>query len=290
MTSRHRGKRLSSEGGAPPAGKTSPKKQRQTDREASRALAPAGTRGSSGGDPGSLLLVSLAFIAIAIVVAAVTVFVSRSGGGSPGAIAAPSVVTPSNVTSSGRTLGNSAAPVTVDIYGDFRCSACYRFTTDGTEKDLVTNYVATGKAKLVWHDLLSIDKLRGGTASLDAANAAWCAADQGKFWVMHDWLYGNDDAPNEDPAAFTASRLSQIGKAAGLDMSKLQPCLDAGTHDAAIAAEAGTTPADASGTPSLFVNGQFVGDPNANLVPTYAQIAAAIDAARVTPSPSPKPS
>jgi len=81
-----------------------------------------------------------------------------------------------------------------------------------------------------------------------------------------------------------------IGKAAGLDMAKFQSCLDAGTHDVAIAAEASTTPAEATGTPSIFVNGKFVGDPTANLVPTYAQIAAMIDAARTSPSPSSKPS
>jgi protein-disulfide isomerase len=208
----------------------------------------------------------------------VAVFVTQPSGG-PGAVVAPSVVTPSNIASADRTLGNPAAPVTVAIYGDFRCSSCFQFTTGGTEEKLVTNYIATGKAKLVWHDLLSIDKLRGGTASRDAANAAWCGADQGKFWIMHDWLYANDDSPNEDAAAFTPTRLSQIGKAAGLDMAKFQPCLDGGTHDAAIAAEAATTPQDAAGTPSIFVNGKFVGDPSANLVPTYDQIKAAIDAA-----------
>ena len=288
MASKRRDRPRSSGGDAPPAGKASPKKRRQAEREANRALARAGTRGAYDGGRGSLLLWSLAFIAVAIVVAAVTVIVSQSGGASPGAVVAPSVVTPSNIASSGRTLGSSTAPVTVDIYGDFRCSACFNFTTDGTEKDLVNNYIATGKAKLVWHDLLSIDKSDGATASRDAANAAWCAADQGKFWVMHDWLYAN--RAGEAASAFTSSRLSAIGKAAGLNMAKFQSCLDAGTHDVAIAAEASTTPAEATGTPSIFVNGKFVGDPTANLVPTYAQIAAMIDAARTSPSPSPKPS
>jgi protein-disulfide isomerase len=220
---------------------------------------------------------------------AVAVFVSQPSGSSPGAVVAPNVVTPSNIASLGRTLGNSNAPATIDVYGDFRCSACYRFTSDGTEKNLVANYVATGKAKLVWHDLLSIDRFDGGTASRDAANAAWCAADQGKFWVMHDWLYANQGT-SEAASAFTLSRLSDIGKAAGLDMSKFQPCLDQGAHDANIAAEAATTPPDATGTPAIFVNGKFVGDPSANLVPTYDEIAAAIDAEFAPPKVSPSPS
>ena len=288
MTSKRAGKR-SPGSGTPPDGKTSPKKQRQAGREASRALARAGTRGSSDRVADPLLLWSLAFIAVAIVVVAVAVFVSQPSGSSPGAVVAPNVVTPSNIASLGRTLGNSNAPATIDVYGDFRCSACYRFTSDGTEKNLVANYVATGKAKLVWHDLLSIDRFDGGTASRDAANAAWCAADQGKFWVMHDWLYANQGT-SEAASAFTLSRLSDIGKAAGLDMSKFQPCLDQGAHDAGIAAEAATTPPDATGTPAIFVNGKFVGDPSANLVPTYDEIAAAIDAEFAPPKVSPSPS
>ena len=284
MTSKRAGKR-SPGSGTPPDGKTSPKKQRQAGREASRALARAGTRGSSDRVADPLLLWSLAFIAVAIVVVAVAVFVSQPSGSSPGAVVAPNVVTPSNIASLGRTLGNSNAPATIDVYGDFRCSACYRFTSDGTEKNLVANYVATGKAKLVWHDLLSIDRFDGGTASRDAANAAWCAADQGKFWVMHDWLYANQ-SPTENASAFTMPRLSDIGKAAGLDMSKYQTCLDQGTHDAAIAAEQTAKPAQVTATPSILVNGRYVAGANANSWPTYDLIKAAIDAALASPTPS----
>jgi len=53
-------------------------------------------------------------------------------------------------------------------------------------------------------------------------------------------------------------RLSDIGRAAGLDMSTYQPCLDQGTHDAAIAAEQAATPAQVTATPSILVNGKFV--------------------------------
>ena len=147
------------------------------------------------------------------------------------------------------------------------------------------NYVATGKARLVWHDFLTIDDRDGATASRDAANAAWCAADQGKFWVMHDWLYANQ-SPTEDAAAFTLSRLSDIGKAAGLDMATYQPCLDQGTHDAAIAAEQTATPAQVTATPSILVNGKFVAGADANSWPTYDLIKAAIDAALASPAPS----
>jgi protein-disulfide isomerase len=280
MASKRRDKRPSRAGNTPNAGRSG--KQGRPD---SKALARAGTRGSAGTSPASLLLWSLAFVAIAAIVVAIVVLLQSKGGAVLGGPTAPSVVTPGEIPSNGRTLGNPNAPVTIDLYGDFRCSACFNFTVNGTEKSLVDNYIATGKAKLVWHDYLVIDRIRGGTASRDAANASRCAADQGKFWVMHDWLYANQ-SPTEDPSAFTAARLSDIGRAAGLDMSKFQPCLDQGAHNADVAAEDAGAPKLVTATPTVFVAGHYVGDPNANLIPTYDQIKAAIDTALASPPAS----
>jgi protein-disulfide isomerase len=251
-----------------------------------RGGAGAGSPISGDGRYGLLVLSTLVVVAIAVVVIVAALVVESNRSGSPAAITPPTVVTPATIPSSDRTLGNANAPVTVDIYGDFRCSACYAFTVGGPEQSLETDYISTGKAKLVWHDYLSIDMRDGATASRDAANAAWCAADQGKFWIMHDWLYANQST-TESPDAFILSRLSEIAKDAGMDMTTFQPCLDQGTHDADIAAEKAGTPAVVAGTPSILVDGKFVGDPNAGLVPTYAQIKAAIDAALASPPASP---
>ncbi len=246
-------------------------------REPYRNLDRAGTGG--GGDRASILLWSMAFVVIAAVVVGVTLVVSGARSDAlSGSVNAPKVVTPSNIGASGRTLGNPNAPVTIDLYGDFRCSACSVFTEQGTEQSLVANYVATGKVKLVWHDYLSIDKISGDTASRDAANAAWCAADQGKFWVMHDWLYANNDYPNESASAFTYARLTDIGRAAGLNMSTYQPCLVGGQHNGDIAAEERTTPADVTGTPAIFLNGSLLTGGSPGTWPQYPQIKAAIDA------------
>jgi protein-disulfide isomerase len=229
------------------------------------------------------MLWSLAFVVVALVVLVALVVVTQQkstvGLGAP---IQPSVVTPANIPSNGRTLGNPTAPVTVDLYGDFRCTFCFDFTTQGTEKNLIDNYIANGKAKLVWHDYLTIDT-PGTTASRDAANAAWCAADQGKFWVMHDWLYVNQ-SPSEAASAFTVARLSQIAQMAGLDMTKFQPCLDQGTHNSAIAAEQTAKPSDVKGTPAVVVNGKLLSDFS------YAGIKVAIDGALGLPTPSPSTS
>jgi protein-disulfide isomerase len=230
----------------------------------------------------SLILWSVVGVVVAAVVVVGLVLTSQSKTNTSGTPNTPGVLTPTTITWNGQTLGNANAPVTIDLYGDFRCSACLVFTLEGTEKNVVDNYVATGKAKLVWHDYLTIDT-PGITSSRDAANAGWCAADQNKFWTMHDWLYANQSA-DETADSFPKSRLSDIAKAAGMDMTKLQPCLDGGTHNDAIAAEQTSKPAEVTGTPTVFVNGKMVGV--ANGVPTYDQIKAAIDGVGASPGPS----
>ena len=84
----------------------------------------------------------------------------------------PGRTTPTDIASSGRVLGDPNAPVTIDLYSDFRCTGCFAFAME-IEPDVVKNYVATGKAKLVYHDFIVIDR-GGNTESRDAANAA-CA-------------------------------------------------------------------------------------------------------------------
>jgi len=226
----------------------------------------------------SLLLWSVVAIVVAVVVVGGLLLVSQSKSNTSGAPTSPGVVTPTTIPSNGTTLGNANAPVTIDLWGDFRCTGCFDFAVAGTEKKLVDNYVATGKAKLVWHDFTIIDLNQGNTASRDAANAARCGADQGKFWTMHDWLYANQD-PSEAASAFSKSRLSEIARAAGLNMDTFQPCLDQGTHNDEIAAEQKSKPAEVTGTPTVFVNGKLVGL-------AYDQIKAAIDGVGASPAPS----
>ena len=277
MPSKNRSRRFSIDSGAPSGDKGPARPGRPASREANRSLARAGTRGSDSG-PSSLMLWSLGFAAIAVVVVVVALIATGAKSAPPsGPVAAPAVVTPLNLAANGRTLGNPNAPITLDLYGDFRCSACLSFTTGGTEQSLIDNYISTNKVKLVWHDFLSIDKIQGNTASRDAANAAWCAADQGKFWVLHDWLFANQSA-TEDASAFTPARLSDIGKAAGLDMSAYQPCLDGGKHYADIDAEAKTSPSGVTGTPAVYINGVLVTGGTPGSWPQFDQIRAAIDA------------
>jgi protein-disulfide isomerase len=282
MTTNRPAGRPTSGNSVPPTSRRSARQQRLANREANRAINRAGTGGSAGGGMNSLVLWSVVAVAVAVFVVVGLVLTSQSKANISGTVNSPGVITPTTIAWNGQTLGNANAPVTIDLYGDFRCSACLAFTLEGTEKSVVDNYVATGKAKLVWHDFLTIDT-PGVTSSRDAANAGWCAADQNKFWTMHDWLYANQSVDESSPS-FPKSMLADIAKAAGMDMTKFQPCLDGGTHNDAIAAEQTSKPAEVTGTPTVFVNSKLVGA--TGTVPTYDQIKAAIDGVGASPAPS----
>ncbi len=198
------------------------------------------------------------------------------------AIVAPSVRTPTDIPSSGRTLGNADAPVTIDLYGDFQCTVCRSFMED-TEARLIDNYVRQGKLKIVYHDFIVIDSMNGGHDSEDAADAARIAADQGKFLVFSDYMWANQQ--NEQTGEFSRDRLIDIARLSGLDVAKFTADLDAGKYLADVRAEsANGHPAGITGTPAILVNGTQVGA--AGTVPDYATVSAAIDRSLAGASPS----
>jgi protein-disulfide isomerase len=276
----------------PPTTRRSARQQRIASREANRQLARAGTRGSSGGN-NSFLLYTLAAVVIALVVIGAAVVLSNQKSGPSSQLGAPnapagSMITPLTIPTDGRTIGNADAKVTIDLWEDFQCTACWTFTHD-VEPQLMANYIGTGKAKLVYHDFLIIDSyVAGGRESADAANAALCANDQGKFWPYHDWLFANQY--QENSGAFTKERLKSIFAAMNdatgktLDTAKFDTCVDSGSHDADVAKEQKALPSGATGTPSIIVNGTLLSSYD------YATIAAALDKVLgISPSPSVAP-
>jgi protein-disulfide isomerase len=242
----------------PPPTRRSARQQRIANREAGRALARAGTRGTSGGSNQFLLYTAIAIVLAVVVIGAAFVLTQNKGTTANGALGSPmapqaSFITPTSVHADGRTLGDANAKATIDLWEDFQCTACYSFTQQ-IEPQIISGLVATGKAKLVFHDALVIDKNVGGTESADAANAALCANDQGKFWPYHDWLYANQY--QEGSGAYTKDRLKALAAAmGGLDTAKFNTCVDGGTHDSDVATEQKNLPSGFSGTPTIVVNG-----------------------------------
>jgi len=89
---------------------------------------------------------------------------------------------------------------------------------------------------------------------VEAAAAVRCAADQGLFWQMHDWLFANQIG--ENVGSFAPDRLRAIAQAAGLDMAAYDTCMASSNYAADVRSE--TNQAVDSGvhvTPTLLING-----------------------------------
>jgi protein-disulfide isomerase len=180
----------------------------------------------------------------------------------------------------GRSLGAANAPVTVEIWSDFQCPACRHLATD-VEPAIISTLVADGTARLVYRDAAFQGRRGDNPAydeSVEAAAGARCAADQGLFWQMHDWIFANWNGENE--GAFAKDRLRGIADGAGLNGDTYEACLATGEQQTAARSE--TQQAVAAGidsTPTLIINGRVVAG-----VPSVAQLTQLINEAAASAS------
>ena len=178
------------------------------------------------------------------VIAVVAIIWAANGS----ATAGPSTTVPPGITQSGHTRGNADAPVTIDEWADFQCPACGLFARQ-TEPQILTQYVATGKVRIVFHNFAFL-----GQESSWAAEAANCAGEQGKFFEFHDKLYASQAGENQ--GAFSKDKLKKMGTDMGLG-SAFTSCVDSGKYTQAVRDEKAA--GDALGvdaTPTLFVGGK----------------------------------
>ena len=114
-------------------------------------------------------------------------------------------------------LGDLNAPLTMVEFGDYQCTFCKKFFHE-TEESIITNYVETGKVKILFKDFIVV-----GDDSVSAANAAHCANDQKMFWQYHSTLYNNWDG--EGTGWASSERLHEFGAMIGLDMDEFSECM-----------------------------------------------------------------
>ena len=115
-------------------------------------------------------------------------------------------------------LGSQTATVTIVEIGDYQCPACKSWF-DNTRQDIIENYVDTGKANLVFIDMPFI-----GADSVSAAEATYCANDQGMYWDYHVKLYQFQQHENDGWA--NIDRLTAIAFDLGLDTEKFNECMN----------------------------------------------------------------
>ena len=152
-------------------------------------------------------------------------------------------------------LGDPNAPVVIHEYSDFGCGYCAYFALD-TKQQLEEEYIQTGSVHLVFH---SVGGLLGSPSTVQAAEAAYCAADQDAFWQYHDLIYANQVALFSKRGANIAPTLEIFADLLDLDLVQFNDCMSTGKYQGLLAQDQmDATNSGITGTPSFLVNGRML--------------------------------
>ena len=128
-----------------------------------------------------------------------------------------------NLENGSPALGSESASVTIVEFGDYQCEACY-YWFHNTRASVIDNYIETGKAKLVFIDLPFL-----GRDSPKAAEASYCAEDQGKYWEYHTMLYTFQDG-HPDSGWADRDRLNSFAFSLDMNMDEFNDCMDSSKY------------------------------------------------------------
>jgi protein-disulfide isomerase len=148
--------------------------------------------------------------------------------------------------------GQIAAPFQLVEYGDYQCPYC------GEAHSVVKEIQERMGDKLCFaYRNFPLSDMH--PYAEHAAEAAEAADAQGRFWEMHDLLFENQDALEDENLAEYATEL-------GLDAKRLMAEVREGAHSARIQKDYRSGEQNGvDGTPVFFVNGElFEGEPTAD--------------------------
>lgn len=114
-------------------------------------------------------------------------------------------------------LGHAEAPWLLIEFSDYQCPFCARYFSE-TMPQIRRDFIDTGRLRYMVADY-PIERLH--PLALKAAEAAHCAADQGRFWEMHDRLFKSQR--NLEPWSGHAEAL-------GIDVARFTACLESGHY------------------------------------------------------------
>ena len=140
--------------------------------------------------------------------------------------------------------GPANAPVEIVEFSDFQCPFCLR--AHPTVDQVLKTY--GDRVRFVYRNY----PLPIHPNARPAAEAAACAAEQGKFWPYHDRLFST-------PGHLTDTELKQDAVDLGLDAPRFNSCVDSHKYKALVDADQHDgEEAGVNGTPAFFINGRLV--------------------------------
>ena len=145
-------------------------------------------------------------------------------------------------SNSDRRIGPDRAPITIVEFSDFQCPYCRQ----GVKILKTLRQLYGDRIRIVYRDYLGPNH----PYALQAAEAAHCAGEQGKFWEYHDLLFDRQSAG-------TGWDFRLLAKELGLQLTAFDSCLHSGrfqdriTKDLQEGLKLGIT-----STPTFFINGR----------------------------------
>jgi protein-disulfide isomerase len=135
------------------------------------------------------------------------------------------------VTQNASALGSSTADITMIEFADYQCQSCATFNRE-TIQNILRNFVNTGQVRFLFKDFVINNDTPATTstttvnkASVLAAEASYCAAEQGKYWEYHNELYKN--AGDQNTEWITKDNLEKFANNTGIgNLMKFSDCVD----------------------------------------------------------------
>ena len=158
----------------------------------------------------------------------------------------------------------------IDVWEDPQCPVCKNF--ENANGDYIESLVRDNKATVRFHVLSFL-----GDESVRAANASFCAAEEGQYLDFHHALYAVQ-SPLENSGFWSNEKLIAIGKKIGITSTKFSDCVSKGSKIALVKASYDSMAKfGVKGTPTVFINGKLWErkSPDFNL----AEFKAAVEAA-----------
>jgi protein-disulfide isomerase len=154
----------------------------------------------------------------------------------------------------GNVRGSDTAAVTLIEFSDFECSHCNAFhrTIDELLRDRSAAVRVIFRHFPLDSECNSAVTSRFHSNACQAAIAAECAAEQGKFWQYHDLLFANQEHLQAQSYLEFAAQL-------GIDRGRFETCLRADAPRARVErdAKAGAV-LGVSSTPTIFINARMI--------------------------------
>lgn len=144
-------------------------------------------------------------------------------------------------------LGQADAPVTIYVFQDLKCGMC-KYANREVISKLNDQYIKTGQVRVVFLEF----PLGFYAKEVELAQAAKCAADQGRYYDYINHLYKNLKTSSPDLSSSYAQEI-------GLDASEFERCVSSQRYLETVREEFETgKKLSVKGTPNFFVNGYQV--------------------------------